>query len=240
MARLPDTSCWDLRYAEGGAVWGHYPAVSAEEMWWRLRSTSANRVLVVGCGYGRHVAYFARRGLDTTGVDASRTAIEMAHAAAREDGLEIVLACASVTRMPFPHAAFDALYDHALLHHLTAAERELAIAEYRRVLRPGGLLVVSALSAADPENGIGPMIEPGTFRGADGRLEHFFEPDELAAVLSGFCVESVVPLHEPGDCPGSDPRDYLRVVARRESDREIAANARRRWGNQRAKSARPQ
>lgn len=233
MPRSPDTALWDARYLEQGALWGHLPAVSAEETWWRLRGTGAKRILVAGCGYGRHLAYFARHGLDTTGLDASRAAIEMAQELARADGLDLVLSCASATRMPFPSAAFDAVYDHALLHHLDASDRELAIAEYCRVLRPGGLLVVSALSADDPENGIGPELEPGTFRGADGRLEHFFESDELESALQGFRVSSLVPISEPGEDIHAEPRRFVRAVAVRWGERELAARNRRRWGGQR-------
>ena len=233
LSKLPDTSLWDASYVEGGAIWGRFPSVSAEETWWRLRGTGARRVLVSGCGYGRHAIYFARHGLETTGLDASRTAIDMALEFSREDGLDLLLSCASATKMPFPSAAFDALYDHALLHHLTAADRKLAIAEYRRVLRPGGLLVVSALSAEDPENGIGPELEPGTYRGADGRLEHFFDRDELVAELDGFSIESVVCLNEPGGDADAEPRRHVRVVARRLGERELAARGRRAWGKQR-------
>lgn len=228
MDHRPDMSAWDARYAECGAVWGHFPTVSAEETWWRLRSTRANRVLVSGCGYGRHVAYFARRGFDTTGLDASRTAIELAHEAARVDGLEISLTCASATRMPFSDAAFDAVYDHALLHHLGAEEREQAVREYVRVLRPGGLLVVSVLSVEDPDFGLGPELEPGTYRGADGRLEHFFTAPELAGLLDGFEVDSVICISEPADDWGDEPRKFVRAVARRLHDRELAETARSR------------
>lgn len=228
MTSRPDTSDWDRRYAESGALWGHFPAVSAEETWWRLRSKRASRILVAGCGYGRHCAYFARRGFDTTGLDASRTAIEMAHEAARVDGLEIVYSCASATRMPFPDSSFDAVYDHALLHHLDAAERERAVSEYRRVLHPGGLLVVSVLSADDPDCGLGPELEPGTYRGADGRLEHFFTPEELGELLDGFEVDSVIPLTEPGDDWAGEPRRFVRAVSRRQHDRELALAARAR------------
>ena len=131
MPRTADTSAWDARYRTRGALWGYFPAVSAEETWWRLRETGARRVLVVGCGYGRHVAYFARRGFDTTGLDASRAAIDMAHETAKEDGLDLVLTCASATKMPFPTASFDAVYDHALLHHLSAEDRALAVERVR-------------------------------------------------------------------------------------------------------------
>lgn len=238
MSRLPDTSHWDARYLSEGAVWGRSPAVSAEETWWRLRGTGARRVLVAGCGYGRHAAYFARLGLEATGLDASRPAIEMALEFARADGLELLLTCASATKMPFAHASYDAIYDHALLHHLTADDRALAIAEYRRVLRPGGLLVVSTLSVEDHDYHLGPELEPGTFLGADGRLEHFFSAEEIVSALDGFVVESVIGLLEPAEERLAEPRRYLRAVARRMGERELDARGRRRWGRQVARSRR--
>jgi len=216
MQRVPDTSLWDARYAASGALWGHFPALSAEETWWRLRAEGARRVLVSGCAYGRHVAYFARRGFDVTGIDASQAAIDMAHDAARADRLRVSLARASAARMPFSDGSFDAVYDHDLLHHLSAADRVATLAEYRRVLRPGGLLSVSVLSTTDPEFGIGPEIEPGTYRGADGRLEHFFAEDELVALLGAFALDPVREVVEAaaGDESGDDRR-FLFAIARR-------------------------
>lgn len=235
MTASPNTCVWDDRYAQREAVWGYFPSVSAEEAWWRLRGTGGRRVLVSGCGYGRHVVYFARRGLDTTGIDSSRPAIEMALETSREDGLEILLSCASATRMPFPHASFDAVYDHALLHHLCAEDRDRAIAEYRRVLRPGGLLVVSELSVEDADYGLGPEVEPGSFYGADGRLEHFFGRDELTALLDGFIVESMIEVFEPAEDELAEPRRFVRAVARRFGERELCARSRRKWGRQKAR-----
>lgn len=230
MASSHDSPNWDDRYSTGGALWGYFPAMSAEETWWRLRVTRANRVLVAGCGYGRHCAYFARRGFDTTGLDTSRTAIDMAHEAARVDGLDIVFSCASATRMPFPDASFDAVYDHALLHHLEQQDRGLVVSEYRRVLRPGGLLVISVLSTDDPDFGIGPEIEKATYRGADGRLEHYFTPQELASLLEGFEVDSVIPMSEPAEDWADEPRRFVRAVAMRLPDREIVNAKRARLG----------
>lgn len=201
-------------------------------------------MLVVGCGYGRHVSYFARHGLDATGLDASRTAIELAHAAARDDGLDVVLTCASATRMPFPDGSFDAVFDHATIHHLTAEERVEAVAEYRRVTRPGGLLVVSALSVDDPDFELGPEIEPSTFRGANGRLEHFFTDSELTELLDGFQVESLLGLAEPADEFDAEPRRYIRAVATRMDARALAniehsrlKRTERLWGRRQARRA---
>lgn len=236
-------SLWDERYSQGGAVWGHLPATTAEELWWRLRAKRARRVLVVGCGYGRHVSYFARHGLDATGLDTSRTAIDLAHAAAQSDGLDVVLTCASATRMPFPDGSFDAVYDHATLHHLSAEEREAAVSEYRRVTRAGALLVVSVLSVDDPDFGLGPELEPATYCGADGRREHFFGTDELRGLLDGFEVESLRAVAEPADELDAEPRRYIRAVAVRLDGRALARVAHRRlrrterlWGRQTRKA----
>lgn len=242
MPRVPDTTPWDTRYAASGALWGHFPALSAEETGWRLRVTGARRVLVSGCAYGRHCAYFARRGLDVTGIDASQAAIDMAHDAAIADRLRISLARASSARMPFSDGAFDAVYDHDLLHHLSAEDRVATVAEYHRVLRPGGLLAVSALATSDPEFGIGPEVEPRTHRGADGRLEHFFTEGELRGLLGAFDVDTVREVAEPaaGDESGEDRR-FLFVLAERGKDERGARvrHLRERGGSGEVRTRRP-
>ena len=50
--------------------------------------------------------------------------------------------------LPFPAAAFDAVYGCSILHHL---EVEAALTEVRRVLRPGGQLVFSEPNLLNPQ-----------------------------------------------------------------------------------------
>ncbi|NMC44991.1 MAG: methyltransferase domain-containing protein [candidate division Zixibacteria bacterium] len=52
-----------------------------------LNLTGSERILDVGCGWGRHVLELARRGYDVTGIDQSETMIARANELARAEGL---------------------------------------------------------------------------------------------------------------------------------------------------------
>ena len=96
-------------------------------------------VLDAGCGTGRISRYLADRGCRVQGVDLSPGMIAMA----RRDHADIATRVASVTELPFPDARFDGiLYWYSIIH---VADRDLAAAfrEARRVLRPGGVVLVA-------------------------------------------------------------------------------------------------
>lgn len=60
------------------------------------------------------------------------------------------------TSLPFPGGSFDVVVSNYCLHHLTHADKGRALAEIRRVLRPGGRMVVGdmmfGLSPSSPRN----------------------------------------------------------------------------------------
>ena len=53
-------------------------------------------------------------------------------------GLEVETKATDAERLPFEDASFDLVFGHAVLHHLP--DLDAALAEFRRVLRPGGTL----------------------------------------------------------------------------------------------------
>jgi SAM-dependent methyltransferase len=57
---------------------------------------------------------------------------------ARALGLSVETAACEATRLPFDDEAFDLVFGHAVLHHLL--DLDLAFREFRRVLRPGGVV----------------------------------------------------------------------------------------------------
>src|SRR5262245_40679586 len=90
------------------------------------------RVVDVGCGTGEDTE---AAGADVVGLDRS---IRMAREARRRHG-DLILAVADGRRLPFASASIDAVRADRVVQHLTDAP--VALAEWRRLLRRGGILI---------------------------------------------------------------------------------------------------
>lgn len=147
-------------------------------------------VLDLGCGTGRHSLWLASAGATVTGVDFSEGMLEEARA---KPGAEAVRFLAHDLQQPLPLAAgsFDLVVSGLVLEHLAALDAFFA--EARRVLRPGGRAVVSAMHPAmflkgvqarftDPASG--EKVQPGSFAHSIGEFV-------MAAVRAGFAIEGV-------------------------------------------------
>jgi len=93
------------------------------------------RVLDFGCGSGLVVASLEQAGYDSHGVDFSREAIDFGV----EKGVRNLHVIAG-EKLPFADSSFDAVVCMDVLEHLR--DEQPALAEMRRVLKPGGVLVV--------------------------------------------------------------------------------------------------
>lgn len=100
-------------------------------------------VLNAGAGAGTLTLKLVEAGLRVTSVDASPRLCEWVSAALRArgaDGANPVVR-GDLQRLPLPDAAFDAAVCAEVLEHLD--DDAAALAELARVLRPGGLLLVT-------------------------------------------------------------------------------------------------
>lgn len=97
-------------------------------------------VLDVACGEGYGSALLARNARRVTGADIAQAVVD--HARARYASIgNLEFRQADCTALPFPDACFDAVVSFETIEHVAAQEAFLD--EVRRVLRPGGLVVLS-------------------------------------------------------------------------------------------------
>ena len=103
------------------------------------------RALDIGCGTGYLLEYLQRYSLDgeVVGIDISPYALQFCQQRGANE-----LAIASATQVPFPTASFDLIICIDTIQHLTPAGADLvALKEFARLLRPGGLLYLRTNSA---------------------------------------------------------------------------------------------
>lgn len=109
---------------------------------------TSGRLLELGCGAGNLSIALSNKGFSVSGVDFSEAAIDWAKDNAKAASKIIDFRVADVTYMScFASASFDVLYDGNCLHCLIGDKRDIALAEWKRVLKPGGLLFISSLCA---------------------------------------------------------------------------------------------
>lgn len=99
----------------------------------RLKEEGRRSLIEIGTGPGIDGAAFRAAGFDVAGVDLSAVHVELARAA----GIDARVATAQ--GLPFASASFDALWSMSVLMHMPDPDLEAALAEFARVLRPGGL-----------------------------------------------------------------------------------------------------
>jgi len=98
------------------------------------------RVLDVGCGRGEILRHCLKLGARAYGVDYSSVAARMAARLTGDGGARVGMADAKV--LPFRSGSFDRVLMFDLVEHLHPWELRQALSEVRRVLRPGGRLIV--------------------------------------------------------------------------------------------------
>jgi SAM-dependent methyltransferase len=130
---------------------GHHESVLRSHTW-RTAENSCGYLLPhlragldlldVGCGPGTITVDLARLVAPgrVTGLDRAPDVLAQARAHASERGIAVDFRAGDLYELPFPDSSFDVVHAHQVLQHL--AEPVRALAEMRRVLRPGGVLGV--------------------------------------------------------------------------------------------------
>lgn len=129
-----------------GATTHPYGMPATQDMLNRIGITNKFFVLDVGCGAGHSSAFIAKTyGCSVTGVDISPDVLQKAQALYGNEpyGASLRFCEANATSLPFPHEHFDVVMCESVLIFID--DKEAALCEMARVLKPGGYLLLNEL-----------------------------------------------------------------------------------------------
>jgi SAM-dependent methyltransferase len=189
---------WEDIYRRDGHVFTEVPPIAAPfaEL---LDEHGCQEILDLGCGNGRFLVHFARRGFHVTGLDSAPTALKLAREWLASESLSGNLIQADTrVRLPFADNTFDALLSTQVIHHARLELVRGTIGEILRVVKPDGLVLVSVpvyLPKGDGESAESDEVEYHTFvprSGSEAGLpHHLFTLEEFGAAFVGFDMLSL-------------------------------------------------
>ena len=155
----------------------------------------------LGCGPGHVARYLTERGVDVVGYDLSPRMVE----AARVLNPEIKFHQADMTALDHADESWAGLLAFYSLIHIPRAEIAQTLHEFRRVLQPGGLVLI-AFHIGDEtlhlDDWWDQKVSVDFF---------FFQPEEMARTLqgAGFEVEEIVQREPYPDVEHQSRRAYI-------------------------------
>lgn len=203
---------WNKRYLDETYIWGLETSNSYNIAEQFFKSIHAKRILVPGCGYGRHTESFARNNFIVTGFDISDEAIKLARSR-RDDAvqsLSIDYFIGDLERF-VAFDKFDGVYCHNLFHLILTEQRRSAVYnKITRWLRGNGALFISVMSTQDASYGKGNKISEDTFESKPGRGIRYFTPKALEEELETyFHVHHIDEITEPENHGGKKHTHHL-------------------------------
>jgi len=154
--------------------------VEKEAIFALLPEVNGLRLLEAGCGTGNISLALASRGARVVGLDASGPMLARAQDKTRQEGLPIAWIRGVASHLPFAAGSFDGVLCILALDFMT--DRETALEEMVRVLRPGGLVAVAILNRFSfwtLKRVVRAWFKPSLWRGV-----RFLTPGELRRLLS--------------------------------------------------------
>lgn len=119
----------------------------------RAHLTHDSKLLDVGCGAGHTSAHIAKtHNCSVVGIDISHDALDRAQALYQHEPFfgQMSFAQASVQKLPFPDEHFDVVLCESVLFFVN--DKETALQEMMRVLKPGGFLALNEITVSDKDD----------------------------------------------------------------------------------------
>lgn len=184
---------WETNFINKKEMWGLTPSQSAVITNDFFVDQSLQRVLIPGIGYGRNAEPFRKSGMTVTGIEISKTAIEMAD---KHYGSDMKIFHGSVTDMPFDNQKYDGIFCYALIHLLSETERIKLIRDCYDQLEDGGYMVFTMITKDAPTYGTGTYISPDRYEIIEGVTMFFYDQESVHREFDSFGLFEITTIQE--------------------------------------------
>ena len=152
MVEAMTPSDWKAEYSKGIPHWAEdmEPSLFAKDFVKLMTKYDVKSVLEVGCGNGRDSIHFAKSGFRATSIDIVPKAVTLAKANAKKARAGIDIRVASVEKLPFGDASFDAVFTLSVLH---STNLKKSLPEVHRVMKIGGIAFIYIYGDTQFEDG---------------------------------------------------------------------------------------
>lgn len=210
-----DEEYWNDYYASRARVSAskEEPSLFACTMLQRYMKSGKNLV-ELGCGNGRDSLYFAKNGINVTGIDASQIAIDELREKTSLDNC--VFICDDfVSAESIYQIQYDYCYSRFTLHAINEQQETQILKKAYDMLIEKGYLFIEARSINDKKYGVGQAVENNAFI-CDGHYRRFIDLTKLIEKLKelGFAIVESAESDQFAPLKG-DNAVCIRVVAQK-------------------------
>jgi len=187
------TEFWEEAFKEKGEMWGEDPAKSAVRAKDLFIENCVKSVLIPGIGYGRNAKIFLDNGMEVTGIEISRTAIDLA---STYIGNKLRIYQGSVTEMPFDQSIYDGIFCHGLIYLLDKEERKKLLSDCFNQLRKDGMMIFTAITKKASSYGQGTLIGEDRFEMFGGVSIFFYDLETIQIEFKDYGIIEIQEVQE--------------------------------------------
>lgn len=167
---------WETNFIEKQEMWGFEPSHSASLTKDFFIKKNVKNILIPGIGYGRNAQIFQDNGMTVTGIEISRTAIDLSK---KYFGNEMTIYHGSVTEMPFDNNLYDGIFCYGLIYLLNKDERAKLIQDCYNQLTENGFMIFTAITKQAQTYGQGVCISKDRFEMFGGVKIFFYDKETI-------------------------------------------------------------
>jgi len=207
------TEFWEASFIEKQMMWGFEPSDSAILVKDFFVEKKVKDILIPGIGYGRNAKIFLDNGINVTGIEISKTAIDLA----RKNEFDVRIYHGSVTDMPFDNKIYDGIFCYALIHLLNSRERKKLIEDCYNQLKPNGYMIFTAVSKNVPMFGKGKELSKDRFEIMEGVKMFFYDSNSVKQEFEKYGLIEISEIDEPNkDKENKPPLKFIVIKCKKD------------------------